>query len=706
MRVSYETLDNWAKGVVTALQAHALDPAASPRAWNTILNGGNGLASLAKRHGLRMANATPVTGSPAILGQVDFRRSSGAMLTPYHLLVSDGGRLDKLQADDTTTAADALNATPFTAGTKYPDFAIARNFLYIVNGTDAKKFDGTSVFNFSMATPSAPSSVVDSGVAGTPNGTYEVVLAYYNSNTGYYSSSSSVVSVTVASKQIDVTWSAPADTQVTHVVVGIRCTAGACAAQPYFYEVTKVAVGTTTYRINVSTATLITRMPDFDENDPLPASIRAIEWHAGANRMFATDGDQLYYSGRDKPEAFDPESIEPVGKNDGQKIVGLHYEHGVLLIFKTRSTYVLIGLDPAEWRVELLDAGVGLASHRAIASAEGITYWYSEQGAQAWPGAGPVVNITKNLRPSVAPDQLNVSLFSGITVAPDVENKLVLFAVPEVGQTRNTKIFPWNYELGAWASDLWNPMDVASLALIRKVSDDTPRVYLGGHAGQVFVFDVGVHNDGLPSGTTKAGTITGATASTLGDTNATFTTTGGKLIERYVTAIDPAHTRVQRRRITSNTSNELVVTPDWSTVPNTEWTYVIGGPEFQLDTRWNAGNPPLPFVKKRFMFFNVLGGSQNSGVGVEVHLFLDFNLAATAPDKILTATITGSGAKWGSAKWGQSQWGGVVPSVPNRLRVAKTGTHWRARLINRQPDQNVQIYALGMQSELLSDKLS
>lgn len=708
MRPIIETLDNWAEGVISAVQPHQIDPAASPRAWNTVLSGaGEGRAVFAKRRGLRLKNASPVSSSPAILGQADFRRASGGTFTPYHLLISNNGRFDKLQSDDTVTAADVSAAAPFTSGDKYPDSTIARNYLYIVNGTDAKKFDGTTVYSFSQSTPAAPSSVVDSGVAGTPNGTYEAVIAYYNSNTGYYSSSSSGVSVTVASRQIDINWAAPADPQVTHVVVGIRNTAN----QPRHYEVTKIAIGTTTYRYNGDSSTLTTLMPDQDENDPLPSGVAAIEWHQGARRMFATDGTTLFYSGRDKPEAFDPESVESVGQNDGQKIVALHYAHDVLLIIKTRSTYILIGQDPEEWRVELLDNAVGTSSFRSVFTTPSterlpaVTYWWSEQGAVAWPGAGAVVNIMGRLRPDIHPDSLNYSQFHLVVGAPDTENRLAVWAVPTSGQTRNTILFPFNYELGKWVSNKWDPLDAASLALVRKVTDDTPRLFLGGYKGQVFEFDSGVGNDGLPSGTTSSGSVTSSTNSTLTDSGAAFTTSGGALIERYVTAIDPAGTRVQRRRITSNTATELTISPNWSTNPGEGWTYVVGGPEFQLDTRLNFGD--LPFIKKRFIFLFLLAGSINSAVELTVHLFKNQNTNASAPDKSITGVqITGSGAQWDTATWDSSQWAGLASSLPKRLRVAMTGLGWRARFINRNVNEDVAIHSVAMKSELLSDHLS
>lgn len=701
MKAILETLDNWASGVITTLQAHTLEPSAMPRLWNGVLKGaGEGKAIVAKRWGLRMRNSTPLTGSPAILAHIDFRRASGVTLTGYHLLVSDGGRLDKLLADDTTAAADNVTPAPFTAGTKRPDWAVAKNFLYIVNGTDAKKFDGTTVWNFSMAAPPAAPTLADSGVAGTPNGTYEGALLYYNSNTGFYSSAGPANSITVASKQIDFSWTAPTDPQVTHVIPLIRNTAN----QPNFYHATTpIAVGTTTYRFNTDTTLLVTKAPDQDENDPLPSGVTNIEPHN--ERIFATDGAQLYYSKSGQFEAFDPDAVELVGKNDGQLIVALHSTSAGLLIFKQRSVYILVGVDPEDWRVELLDSSIGTVSHLSIVSQNGIDYWWAEGGPVAFSG-GAIAPIGKlKIGPTVSSSNLNLDALDSVSAAVDSENDLILWAVPELGGTRNTLIIPFNYVAGVFVGDRWDPMDASCLGTVRNLDDSVPHAYIGGYAGQVFKFDTGVGNDGLPSGSTDSGNVSSATSSTLTDADATFTTTGGKLIERYVWAIDPAGTRVQRRRITDNTATELTITPNWSTTPSSEWTYVVAGPDFQMDTRWNFGG--APFVKKRFMFLHLLATSMNGGVEVNINLFLDANLAATAPDKTLTATLTSDTAKFDAgAKWDVSKWAGSLPYREIRKRMAKTGTTWRARIMNRNPDEDVQILMLAMESELLSSKRS
>lgn len=701
MQSVFETLEGWADGVNTTLQAHTLPPTASPRAWNSVLVGaGSGQAVFGKRRGFRLQNATPITGSPAIVGQVDFRVSAGASITPYHLLISDNGRFDKLQADLTTVAADTVTPAPFTSGAARPDWAMAQNFLYIVNGTDKKKFDGTTVWNFGITRPSAAPTVTDSGVAGTPNGTYEGVLVYYNSATGSLSSRSDPTSVTVSSHQIDFSWTAPADPQVTHVIVGIRNTAN----EPFFYQAAQIAIGTTTYRFNLDTTTLTIQLPDTAENNPPPDGITNLEYHTN-RRMFATDGVNLYYSKRDFVEAFDPDNIQPVNPNDGQRIRALHSAHGVLIILKERSVYILSGDEPESWTLSQLDPEVGTFSHQSVFTVNSTTFFWSELGAMGWAGSGPVVPIAApKIRPTVSSDMLNFSVLDQVVGTADSENKLCLWGVPAAGDTRNTCILPYNYEVGQWVADKWDPMDVASLAFIRRSSDNVPRVFLGGYAGQVFQYDTGVGNDGIPVGSTNKGSVSSATSSTLVDASATFETSGGKLIERYVTAIDPAKTHVQRRRITTNTATELTVTPDWSMTPNDQWTYVVGGPDFELDTRWNFGN--ASFVKKRLMFFFLLGASENSAAVVDVQLFLNFNLANALPDKTFSVMLTSSGSTWDSAKWDSASWGGLIASKPTRTRVGRTAMSWRARVINRNPDEDVLVFMTGMESELLSNQIT
>lgn len=691
---------NFQDGVITAPEPDVLPKTASPRGRNSVLVSlGAGNAVPAKRKGVLTMNATPLTSTPAILGQMDYRRQTGGALTPYHLLYSDGGRLDKLNSDGTTSPADAGTPTPFTAGTKYPDFSVAANLCFICNGTENKKFDGTTVTPWGIVEPSAaPTTAI--GAAGVPNGTYEARYTYYNTNTFHESSVSPTGTARVlVNQKLNISWVVPTDTQVTHVRLYVRNT----ATQANFYLAGTIAIGTgNPYALDWGADTnLIIVGPNTVENDPPPV-LTVAEWHQ--SRMFGVGPNApslLFYSKIGLPEAFSTFNFEPVNTDDGQMVTALHSVNQLLVIFKRGSMWVLIGDDPASWSLRLLDHNIGCTSPRSVVTVEGKTYWWSAQGPAVWDGTEGGVKLIgiPLIAPTISGDALNNAAIDQVVAALDPNLQQLYYAVPEAGSTRNSLILPWNYRLNRWASDGWGVMDAASLATVYD-STTHPYVYLGGHKGQVFKFDNFTQRDGVLSGT-ASGTATSATASTLVDAAAAFLTTGGGLVERYVVAVNVDGITQQRRRITANTATALTISPDWTTTPNSTYTYIVGAIDFQWDLV--EEDFALPFSKKRLEFFYLLAKSTDTGVQVKVDLFRN---RQTEPVKTLTVTLGGMGiAVYDTAIYDVDVYGGSSQTTSARKRVGKTCQTIRARLRNIQDNKTVTLLKMGWRAESQTDKL-
>lgn len=693
-RSLYEQIEDWRGGVVTA-ETDNIPLNASPRARNAALTSSAGqTATVMKRKGLRAMNATPLSSSPAILGQYDFRRRGTGN---FHVLVSNAGRFDTLNADGTTSAADALAASPFTSGDYYPDFTVANNLLFICNSQDAKKFDGTNVQAWGITKPTVGTmAIVDAGDAGSHNGTYEARVTFYNATTGHESSASASTATAVVTNS-SINWSnipVSADAQVTARRLYLRNT----STQAYFYLAGTVADNTaTTATTNVLDTALIIRAPSTTENDPPPTGIRYAATHLG--RVFVADQQRVYYSKIDLPEAFETAvNYLPFNKDDGQLVTGLLPFNGALLLFKEHSVYALLGDAPDNWVVELVDPGIGCASHRSITVVESVVRWWSEQGpAQLTNNTKPALIGTPLIGPTLSSENIANSQLGLVVSAVDANRERVLFAIPSLNQTRNDFYLPFNYRLGVWESDRWEAIDACSLATVRD-SSDNPWVYAGGYKGQVFRW-WDATNDGVASGT-MTGTVSSATASTLTCSTATFDTTGGKLVERYVLAIDPAQTTLQRRRITGNTGTVLTVSPDWSDPPTSAWTFIVGGPQFEFDTRWMSG--ASPFHRKRYRFLYVLAGSTAADVALSVDVFFNFETLAS---RVKTVTLTASSetGEWDEGEWDVAKFSNQT-AVHTRSRMARKARSWRARVKNYLPNQDVILYKIGMSGELLTDQ--
>lgn len=706
-RRAFDELSNWAQGVVTSASADQLPAGASPRGYNTFLTQlGEGTALMGKRMGAVTLNATPLTGSPGIIGGFQFKKQDGSN---QEVLVSDTGRFDKLNSDGTTTV---INATGFTSGVHYPIFSVANDLLFIVNDVDQKKYNGTTLSAFGIVRPGAPTASAVAGGAMVV-GTYDLALSYYNSSTGNESSLSdfTTVSTSGANLKINVSWSTPADPQVTHVRVHIRFQAQGANTYQVVAGATPAPaangfpVATTATALDVSLAqysAFIILAPGTSENNPPPSGAQGPIWHQ--SRMFMFDSGNLYYSNIKNntafPEAFNTNNVQPVNPNDGDTIVGLVSAFGRLFVFKRFSFYQLSGTDPNSWFVSLVSNDFGLSSMRSVVFAEGALYWWGgAKGLCAYDGSGQPVSLGKQfLSTAIAGDVLNHIGLTSVSAAVDQANQTLLFAVPEFGTTRNTRIIPFNYRLRRFASELWNPFDTYAL-WVAEDSTHLISIRMGGYAGQAFNWWVGA-NDGVPSGSSH-GTITSTTNTTLTDSAATFLTTGGKLIERYVYAVSSDRRTVQRRRIIANTATVLTISAAWDTNPNSTYTYVVGGIDFQLDTPWMLS--AAGFVKKRFEFLLSETSSLDAGAQLDVDLFVSMDDAV--PKRTFSFPLVSSGANYDAATSLYDAVNYAGNSITySKLRCATVGKAWRARFRNLQANTTVLISRVAMQSVPMSIK--
>jgi hypothetical protein len=255
----FDKQDDWAEGFVSSAQSDVIPDNASPRMLNACLDSiGLGTAVVTKRRGMTVMNATPTTGSGAVIGNFAFFRRGGAALTQHHILISDTGRIDTLSTGGALTAV----STALTAGAHYPDYAEANNLAFIVNGEDAVKTNGTTAWTFGLTAP-ATAPTLAAGAAGNHNGDYEARVTFIHTRgteTAESSAGPTSSVVTIANTQID--WTAipvSADAQVTGRRLYLRNT----ATQTNFYFITEIANNTaTTYTSNLLDTALTVIGPD------------------------------------------------------------------------------------------------------------------------------------------------------------------------------------------------------------------------------------------------------------------------------------------------------------------------------------------------------------------------------------------------------------------------------------------------------------
>lgn len=92
-------------------------------------------------------------------------------------------------------------------------------------------------------------------------------------------------------------------------------------------------------------------------------------------RLFAHDGELVWYSESGLVECFDEENYIPVYPDDGHEIRAIHAFGDRLVIGKTNKVHYLVGTDPAYFSLLTLSDRHGCVAHHTMKSAEGLLFW-------------------------------------------------------------------------------------------------------------------------------------------------------------------------------------------------------------------------------------------------------------------------------------------------------------------------------------------
>lgn len=773
---------DWALGVINSLRPDELPLNASPRGKDSALvSVGAGRCIVGKRRGSELVINELVPNTEPVISQFLFRPS---LTTRYHLLVDgDGNIWHKEDNGDLTSVGNDV-----VSGDDPVLWAQMKNLGFFVDGTTQKKVvddSGTLVVqNFGITRPSAPTvTETVGGGSGDAAGTWRIAITYYNDDTGHESSLSDYDTQVLSNgNRLGVAWTAPTDTQVTHVRVYVL-REGTNTEFVSNLGVMEYAAGTSPQNVVVGVGGLenfFDIAPSLVENDPPPSTTKGVVKHL--SRMFAWDDEKIYWSGIDAPESFNlAESFQPVDSQDGSPIVVCHeVDENTLAIFKEEALYGLFGVDPNSWELRLIDPSAGAVSPRSVVTIEGFTYFWSKHGPMAWNHSSAPQQIGyAAIQQTVEPNAIGYDSVGGVVAVADPTNQRVLFAFPLAGSSVNNAILPFNYRLKVWEADLWQPYDVASL-LLAEDADNRQYVWVGGQYGHVFKWWT-QDTDGarlavtptVVSGITRSGSVATVTTTSnhhleIGNTitisgavqdeyNGTFTVTGvtsttftytltgtpatpatgtpsytgvytiqgeiqtatsstivaestanldaDRLIGLYVYAIAPDMSAFERRRITNvNASTKTItISPDWSVTPvdGGGWGYVLSGPMFEWDTKWDDYTEPFNY--KRFMFLYVDAVCDEGNTTAYVDVFLDSSTTSTA--KRFAFTLSGSGAVFDEDEFDLGVFGGDgINSL--RKRIGNIARTYRYRVRHYDNNRQLVLLKLGNSAHMLTDRRS
>ena len=786
-KLGTQVFRDWALGVITSLRPDELPLNASPRGRDSALvSVGAGRCIVGKRRGSELALTELVPNSAAVTSQFLYHHhhSDGTAGHRFHLFTDDEENLYWKDDDGVITLVDA---TATSADTVPPVWAQIKNMAFYANGEDKKKViddAGMPVLQeFGITRPAAPTvTQTVGGGAGDAAGTWRVAYSYYNSDTGHESSLSDYDSVTIANgDRVNIAWTTPADTQVTHVRVYVL-REGTTTDYLSNLSVWEFPIANSPEDLSVSLAglnNLFDLAPTTFSNDPPPDGIKGVVSHL--SRAFVWDNDYVYWSQIDEPEAFDlTTSYQPVDLQDGSPIVSCHkVDDNLLAIFKEDALYGLFGTDPNSWELRLIDPSIGAISPYSIVTIEGYTYWWSKQGPMSWDHRSPPQQIGyAAIQPTVEPTAVNYAVANKVVAVADPPRQRVMFAYPSSSSTgMNDTLLPFNYRLRVWEADSWQPYDVASM-LLAEDEDNRFFVWLGSYFGHIFKWWT-ADTDGLRlvpttitvSSITRVGTVATVTTSTAhhlkignfitmagatqteyngtfeitGVTSTTFTYTvsgspatpatgtpaytgtftiqgtvqsgsastlvaestanfdADRIVGLYVYTTDANGNAVQRRRITAvdQANNTLTVSPNWSLTPLEGWKYVISGPMFEWDTKWDDYGEPFSNKRMMFLYADAICDAGNTSAYIDV--FMDSTTSSAA--RTFVFSLSGSGAVFDESGFDESVFGGEAINALKR-RIAKIGRTYRYRVRHYENNRQLVLLKMGNSAHMLTDRRS
>lgn len=255
-------------------------------------------------------------------------------------------------------------------------------YLYMGNGTDLVKTDGSNVYDVGNSAPgSSPSA--SAGSAGDINGTTKIAVSYDYGEFGESNLGPST-SITVSDKEIDLSSIPTGGSNVTkrHIWrTDERTYAGEASETFYLAQTIDDNVTTTATLTEAGEVLIASDIEPEDNSVPPKASVveRYAErmWYAGGK---IEDG-RIYYSKQFLPDVIKKPSntsksthIDDVGAQDGNDIVAMSGGERQLFIFTNKSVWVLKGRSFQNWKLRKVHE-IGTYSPRTVKMINGSVYF-------------------------------------------------------------------------------------------------------------------------------------------------------------------------------------------------------------------------------------------------------------------------------------------------------------------------------------------
>jgi hypothetical protein len=287
-----------------------------------------------------------------------------------------------------------------------------------------QRTDGLAVGDAGVPPPASAPTLAAAASGVMDAGNYYVVCTFFNNVTEAESNASPVSAVVTlgANGKITVT-----DIPISsnYQVNSRRLYVTVVGQQgQYFLALTINDNFTTTATINITQANL-GRAVDVNNGLP-PGGAKYIEIFN--ERMWVTDGVDIYFSEDGLPESFGPFSVISVGKNDGFTVNGLKSFNERLLIGKSRGIYYITGFDEQTFQLRQLSERHGVMSHHSMAVSENLCFWFG--GDNFYITDGTTVKAVGDVHIRTLLDSVQEEDYKKITSAVDATRGWYIASLP------------------------------------------------------------------------------------------------------------------------------------------------------------------------------------------------------------------------------------------------------------------------------------
>lgn len=260
------------------------------------------------------------------------------------------------------------------------DYLVYQRKLYSVDDVNgARKYIDGTWYNLGIEEPGTASSAsVGTGTSGL-DGVYQYTYTYYNETDGTESQPAPLSDeLTVAGEDVNVTYVASLDPQVTHIK--IYRIGGALLS---FQEIAEVANTSGTYNdtsgdLDTTGGVLATSL-----NGRPPAGLRYLTESYGT--FFGAVGSKLYFSRDIGNPNYWP---EPNYINFEDTITGVKESGAGVIVCTYYKTYIMTGTNIASFNKQLLSASQGCINYKTMVSLGGEVLFVSTDGICAASGGG------------------------------------------------------------------------------------------------------------------------------------------------------------------------------------------------------------------------------------------------------------------------------------------------------------------------------